>query len=192
MYMKTREKKERDLKRRKVYILFEDRDLSLSLKLCLAFDEMLFPLSLKIFLRPFFKIFNEKNDCFWIFNWFFSHPAHNSDANVGEYPIIRKGKEEDPIDSMKNSKRDKIGKLSRVVNPFPPYFAPRDLGLLRLHLQKSRTRHLTPPRLSNTFPLFLVQTCISFILEEIRYSKFPPRGYHIGSSTCHVFEKRWD
>lgn len=64
MYMKTREKKERDLKRREVYILFEDRDLSLSLKLCLAFDEMLFPLSLKIFLRPFFKIFNEKNDCF--------------------------------------------------------------------------------------------------------------------------------
>lgn len=66
MYMKTREKKERDLKRREVYILFEDRDLSLSLKL--AFDEIiynsLFPLSLKIFLRPFFKIFNEKNDCF--------------------------------------------------------------------------------------------------------------------------------
>lgn len=68
MYMKTREKKERDLKRRKVYILFEDRDLSPSLKLCLAFDEIiynsLFPLSLKIFLRPFFKIFNEKNDCY--------------------------------------------------------------------------------------------------------------------------------
>lgn len=99
MYMKTREKKERDLKRREVYILFEDRDLSPSLKLCLAFDEIiynsLFPLSLKIFLRPFFKIFNGKNDCFWIFNWFFSHPAHNSDANVGEYPIIKKGKEED-------------------------------------------------------------------------------------------------
>lgn len=41
MYMKTREKKERDLKRRKVYILFEDRDLSPSLKLCLAFDEII-------------------------------------------------------------------------------------------------------------------------------------------------------
>lgn len=41
MYMKTREKKERDLKRREVYILFEDRDLSPSLKLCLAFDEII-------------------------------------------------------------------------------------------------------------------------------------------------------
>ena len=44
MYMKTREKKERDLKRRKVYILFENRDLSLSLKLCLAFDEIIIQL----------------------------------------------------------------------------------------------------------------------------------------------------
>lgn len=44
MYMKTREKKERDLKRREVYILFEDRDLFPSLKLCLAFDEIIIQL----------------------------------------------------------------------------------------------------------------------------------------------------
>lgn len=68
MYMKTREKKERDLKRRKVYILFEDRDLSPSLKLCLAFDEIiynsLFPLSLKIFCVPFSRFSTKKTTAF--------------------------------------------------------------------------------------------------------------------------------
>lgn len=57
------------------------------------------------------------------------------------------------MDSMKNSKRDKIGKLSRVVNPFPPYFAPRDLGLLRLHTKESNAPLNSSPTFQH-FPPF--------------------------------------